>query len=201
MFLSTTEAVSQTSAKSDYTPEEYLELEETAQEKHEYRNGSIVAMTGGTTNHNEIAGNLYNSLKSALKGQSYRIFIGDVRLWIPLHRQYTYPDLMIVEGTPLYDGKGTTTITNPSLIVEVLSKSTQDYDRGTKFTYYRSIHQFQEYVLISQYSFYIERFSKNSDGQWLLTEIEGEDKILSLASIDFQISLKDLYENVDFSEN
>lgn len=116
-----------------YTPEEYLELEEKAEFKNEYRDGEIVAMTGGTTNHNEIAGNLYAHLKFGLRSKNYRVYIGDVRVWIPRYRQYTYPDVMVIEGEPIYTEKGTTTVMNPSLIAEVLSPSTQNYDQGDKF--------------------------------------------------------------------
>jgi Uma2 family endonuclease len=87
--------------KKVYTPQEYLALEENAEDKHEYRNGEIVAMAGGTTNHNEIVTNLCTALKVALKGQHYRVFIGDVRLWIPRYNQYTYPDLMVITGEPI----------------------------------------------------------------------------------------------------
>ena len=122
-----------------YTPEEYLELEEKADYKSEYRDGEIVSMTGGTTHHNELAGNLYTHLKLDLRKQNYKVYMGDVRLWIPRYRQHTYPDVMLIQGQPVYHGKGTTTLTNPQLIAEVLSKSTQNYDQGDKFTYYRSI--------------------------------------------------------------
>jgi Uma2 family endonuclease len=187
--------------KQYYTPEEYLALEEKAEYKHEYIDGKIVAMTGGTTNHNEIAGNFYANLKFALKGQNYRIFIGDVKLWIPQYRQYTYPDVMIIEGEPIYQGKGTTTVTNPSIIVEVLSASTQDYDRGTKFTYYRSIPELKEYILINQYQYSIEKFTKKEEDQWFLSEEQGEDAILTLPTVNLQVTFTDIYERVKFEDN
>ncbi|WP_204105963.1 MULTISPECIES: Uma2 family endonuclease, partial [Spirulina sp. CCY15215] len=121
-----------------YTPEEYLALEEQAEFKSEYRDGEIVPMTGGTTNHNELAGNFYAYLKFFLKKKPYRVYMGDVKLWIPSYRQYTYPDIMVIQGKPIYTGKSKTTVMNPMLMVEVLSKSTQNYDRGDKFEYYRS---------------------------------------------------------------
>jgi Uma2 family endonuclease len=188
-------------AEKHYTPEEYLALEEKAEYKHEYRNGEIVAMTGGTINHNQIAGNIYANLKFALKGQKYQVFIGDVRLWIPRYNQYTYPDLMVISGEPIYHQKGNTTITNPLLIMEVLSQSTQDYDRGTKFNYYRSIPELREYILIDQYSFKIEQFSKNNQGQWMLTEYETEEDTLSLESLNLQLNITDIYEQVKFENN
>ena len=181
-----------------YTPEEYLALEEVAEYKSEYHDGEIIPVTGGTTNHNEIAGNFYSHFKFAFRGQNYRIYMGDVRLWIPRYRRYTYPDVMVIQGAPVYEGAGTTTVTNPSLIVEVLSKSTTNYDQGDKFRYYRSMAEFREYILIDQYSFHIEQFSKNIAGKWVLTEYEGEDSLLVLDSIKFQISLNEVYQRVDF---
>ncbi|GAB1544724.1 hypothetical protein NUACC21_74000 [Scytonema sp. NUACC21] len=120
----------QLQTKKIFTPEEYLELEEKAEYKSEYRDGEIVPMAGGTTNHNEIAGNLYSNLKVSLKGRDYRVYIGDVRLWIPRYRQYTYPDIMVIQGQPVYTGTSTTTVMNPSFIAEVLSTSTKNYDQG-----------------------------------------------------------------------
>ena len=185
--------------KRYYSIEEYLALEEVAEYKNEYRNGEIVPMTGTTTNHNKIVMTLGAHLTFALIDQNYDVYGGDVRLWIPRYRQYTYPDLMIISGDPIYEGTNQTTVTNPFLIVEVLSKSTQDYDRGTKFNYYRSIPQMQEYILIDQYQFLVEQFAKNGDGKWVLTEYEGENLTLSLQSINFQISLKDIYKKINFA--
>ncbi len=186
--------------KRHYTPEEYLELEAAADYKSEYQNGEIVPMTGGTTNHNKLAGNFYAYSKFALKGQKYDIYIGDVRLWIPRHRQYTYPDVMIIQGKPIYTGTSTTTVTNPLLIVEVLSKSTKNYDQGDKFFYYRSIPEFQEYILIDQTRYHVMQHTKTNEGKWLLTEHESADATLELSSINLQISLTDIYEQVNFEE-
>ena len=187
--------------KRYYTPEEYLELEEKAEYKSEYRDGEIVPMTGGTTNHNEIAGNFYANLKFALKGQKYRVYMADVRLWLPRYRQHTYPDVMVIQGQPVYTGTNTTTVMNPCLIAEVLSKSTKNYDQGDKFLYYRSIPEFKEYILIDQYQYHVMQYVKTADSQWLFTEIEGESTTLSLQTIDFQIQLSDLYEQVNFADS
>ncbi len=181
-----------------YTPEEYLELEKNAEYKHEYRNGEIIPMTGGTTNHNKIAVNFSFYFKLAKRGENYEIFIGDVRLWVEDYQLYTYPDVMVIAGEIIYHGTGTTTVTNPLLIVEVLSKSTKDYDRGDKFKYYRSIPSLREYIMVDQYGFHIEQFAKNSEGKWVLTEYDSEAVELQLESIDFQIGLKDIYEGVNF---
>ena len=187
--------------KRFYTPEEYLELEEQAKFKSEYRDGEIILRTGGTTNHNQIALNLASSLKIATKKQDFRIYIADVRLWIPKYRQHTYPDVMLIEGQPVYTGNNTTTVMNPSLIAEVLSKSTQNYDQGNKFLYYRSIPEFKEYILIDQYQYHVMHYVKTADGKWIFDEIEGESALFFLETVDFQLTLSDLYEQVDFVAN
>jgi Uma2 family endonuclease len=189
------------SPKRYYTPEEYLALEEAAKYKSEYRDGEIIPIVGLTTNHNEITGNFYANLKFGLKGQNYDTYIGDVRLWIPRYRQYTYPDVMVIEGEPLYTETGTTTVMNPLLIVEVLSKSTKNYDQGDKFLYYRSIPEFKEYILIDQARYYVMQYSKTLEGKWLLTEYESQEAVLEFSSIRFQISLNDIYDRVNFTES
>ncbi|NEP82706.1 MAG: Uma2 family endonuclease, partial [Okeania sp. SIO3B3] len=111
---------------------------------------------------------------------------------------YTYPDVMVTTTPVIYAEGRRDTITNPQIIVEVLSRSTESYDRGQKFEYYRRVNSFQEYILIDQYRYYVEQFSKTEDGKWLLSEYEGDESILSLSSVEFQISLSDIYENVEF---
>jgi Uma2 family endonuclease len=184
-----------------YTPEEYLELEEKADYKNEYRDGEIISMTGGTTNHNKLALNLATGLNVALNDLDYEIYIGDVKLWIPRYREFTYPNVMVIEGQPVYYSTNTTIVTNPVLIVEVLSKSTKDYDRGDKFLYYRSIPEFKEYILIDQTKYYVMQYVKTSENQWILTEYETEDALINLSSINVELSLKQLYKKVNFSEN
>ena len=184
--------------KRYYTPEEYLTLEEKAIDRHEYRDGEIILMMGGTTNHNQIAGNFYKRFPLNIQNQNYYVYMNDARLWIAQYRLYTYPDVMVIKGKPLYEGTGTINVTNPSLIVEVLSKSTRDYDCTDKFRYYRSIPEFQEYILIDQYRFYMAQYFKQKDGQWLFNDYQGGEAILQLASVDFEISFQDLYERVDF---
>ncbi|MEM9543841.1 MAG: Uma2 family endonuclease [Cyanobacteria bacterium P01_E01_bin.42] len=181
-----------------YTPEEYLELEKKADYRSEYRDGRILPMAGGTTNHNRLTLDFCTFLNLALRQQNAEIFSGDVRLWITDFRQYTYPDAMVVKGKPIYEGKGKTTIVNPAVIVEVLSSSTRNYDQGDKFDYYRSIPEFEEYILIDQYRFYIKQFVKNRAGKWVLTEYTGEDSVLVLESVEFQVELRELYARVDF---
>ncbi|MDB9513141.1 Uma2 family endonuclease [Kamptonema animale CS-326] len=184
--------------KRYYTPEEYLALEEAAIDKSEYHDGEIVPMTGGTTNHNSIIINLIANLKFSLRGKDYTLFTSDVRLWIPLTRRYVYPDIMVIQGEPVYQENNKTIVTNPLVIIEILSNSTQDYDRGGKFLAYRSIPEFREYILIDQYSYHIEQFAKNSNRKWELTEYDSEESVLILESVEFQIPLKEIYERINF---
>ncbi|WP_342597127.1 Uma2 family endonuclease [Cyanobacterium aponinum UTEX 3222] len=187
--------------KNYYSVEEYFELEETAEYKSEYHDGEIIPMTGGTTNHNKIAGNFYFNFKSAFRRQNYDIYINDVRLSIPHQRRYTYPDIMIIKDKPIYEGDKQTTVTNPLIIIEVLSNSTENYDKGEKFKSYRSIKSFQEYILIDQYSFSVEQFIKESEGEWKFKEYLGENQVLKLGKIDFELSFSDIYEGVNFVES
>jgi Uma2 family endonuclease len=191
--------VMQATERRYYTPEEYLELEIPSETRNEYINGEIIPMPGGTPVHNQIVGNLYAHLNFALKRQAYRAFVTDQRLWIPQKKIYTYPDVMITPREfQLQEGRKDT-IVNPIAIAEVLSKSTRDYDHGEKFSAYRTIPSFQEYLLIDQYSIHVEHYSKASANQWLLSEYEDPNVVLSFTSFEFQISLKDLYDEVDFN--
>lgn len=182
-----------------YSPEEYLELEAQAEFRSEYRNGEIVPMAGGTTNHNEIVTNLCVALKPPLRAKGYRLFTENVRVWIERYRVYIYPDVMVIPGEPLYYGAGTSTVTNPSLIVEVASKSTKNYDQGDKFDYYRSLPSFQEYLLVEQYRWRVLQYLRQDSGQWLLSDYEAEGDVVTLASLELPLPLSDIYAGVDFS--
>ncbi|MEH2282490.1 MAG: Uma2 family endonuclease [Nostoc sp.] len=181
-----------------YTPEEYLELEEAADYKSEYIDGQIIPMAGGTVNHNQIALNLSTELNFAFKKQNYRVFMGDIRLWILQKRTYTYPDVMILAGEPEFFNNRKDIILNPQIIVEVLSKSTKGYDREDKFQAYRTISTFQEYLLIDQTRIHVEQFSKTGKKQWTLREYDEEDEAIALVTVPFEISLQDLYNKVKF---
>jgi Uma2 family endonuclease len=181
-----------------YTPEEYLEFEINSPERHEYINGEIIPMTGGLPNHNLIIGNLYAALNFLLKREPYFVFVTDQRVWIPKQRIHTYPDIMVVEGALQLQTGRKDTITNPLLIVEVLSKSTQIYDQRKKFKFYRTIPSFQEYILIDQYSIHIEQYYKTESNQWIFSEKDGEESILKFNKIPFEIVLADIYDKVDF---
>lgn len=181
-----------------YSAEEYLALEETAEFRSEYYNGQIFPMAGGTPNHNRIAVNLGSALNVALADQDYDVFISDMRLWIPRVGLYTYPDVMVVAGELAFAEGRKDTITNPLLIVEVLSDSTKNYDRGEKFEFYRTLPSFQEYLLIDQYKIHVEHFSKTESNQWLLSEFEDINMRISLSSVPLEIQLLTIYKKVLF---
>jgi Uma2 family endonuclease len=182
-----------------YSTEEYLSLEETAETRNEYINGEIIPMPGGTTNHNQLAINFCRAFPLTINDQDYYTYINDVKLWIEEYRIYTYPDIMIIEGQPIYQSDNSTVVTNPKVIIEVLSDSTKNYDRTDKFRFYRSLPTLQEYFLISQSSYYVEQFVKQDDQQWLFKAIDGENNSITFSTIDFSIALKTLYHRVIFS--
>jgi Uma2 family endonuclease len=189
----------QTLEQRTYSREEYLEFETAAEERHEYVNGEIRPMTGGTPDHNELAINLATLLKSALRGKPYRIFAADQRLWIPDRNLYTYPDLMVVEKPLQLQTGRTDTVINPCFIAEVLSKSTQDHDHGEKFSAYRTVESFREYLLIDQYSIHVEHYVKTAANQWLLSEYDDPQASLSLRAFAAQIDIIALYENIEIA--
>ena len=190
--------ISQPIKQKKYTRQDYLDFEVTSEERHEYIDGEIRKMVGGTPNHNRIIGNIFLSFKLALKGKKYDIFLSEQRLWIPEKNIYTYPDLMIIQGEIQLQAGQKDTITNPCLITEVLSNSTQSYDRNEKFKFYRSLPSFQEYVLIDQYSPQVEHYRKTDTNQWLFTEYQGLDSILTLGVGAMTIPLADIYDQVTF---
>lgn len=181
-----------------YTLDEYRQLEETAEFRSEYRDGEIVSMTGGTINHNRIAVNICTFLTFALRGKNAEPFMSDLRLWIPRYRRGTYPDVMVITRQPVFNEGRNDEVVNPVLIVEVLSQSTEDFDRENKFRFYRSIPELREYVLVDQYEFLVEQYIKNEAGQWLFQEYEGEAITVFFASVGVQMSMSDIYEAVIF---
>lgn len=179
--------------------EEYLAFERASAEKHEYRDGEIVAMVGASYAHNLIAMNIGASLHTRLRGKPCRVLPSDLRVQIPGKRFYTYPDLTVTCGQPHFSDDPQDTLLNPQIIVEVLSPSTEAYDRGMKFRHYRSIESLQEYVLIEQVSQRIEHFVRQANDLWLLSDATGPDATLHLPTIDCTIPLSEIYEEVVFA--
>jgi Uma2 family endonuclease len=186
-----------TAALTYYTPEEYLALERHSEFKSEYIDGRIVAMTGASAPHNRIAGGVYAELRARFRDRSCEAFIGDVRVQVERNRRYTYPDVVAVCEEPEYLDGVLDTLTNPALIVEVLSPSTEAYDRGEKFQHYRTIETLQEYVLVAQDQPLVERFVRHAEF-WQLGTVSGLDASLELTSVGCTIPLREIYENVEF---
>lgn len=180
-----------------YSPEEYLALEETADFRSEYYNGQIFSIASGSLNHNRIGGNLVAALNLFLT-DDYDVFTSNMRLWVPQAGLYTYPDVLVVAGALEFAEGRKDTITNPKLIVEVLSDSTKNYDRGEKFEFYRTIASFQEYLLVDQAKIHLEHYTKTAHNQWLLTDYNDLDAELTCVAIPFRISLSAIYKKVIF---
>jgi Uma2 family endonuclease len=186
-----------TAALTHYTPEEYLALERHAEFKSEYIDGRIVAMTGATIPHNAIAGRVYVALYTRLRGGPCQVFVSDLRVQIANGRRYTYPDLVACCGEPKTVDGVLDTLTNPALIVEVLSPSTEAYDRGEKFQHYQTIESLQEYVLVAQDRVSVERFVRQGKF-WILATFSDLDEEVELTSVGCAIPLREIYENVEF---
>ncbi|MGH9943781.1 MAG: Uma2 family endonuclease [Pyrinomonadaceae bacterium] len=183
-------------AKTYITPEEYLALERQAEYKSEYYDGEIFAMTGASRQHNLITLNIGAELRDQLKGRACETYQSDMRVHVPATGLYTYPDVVVVCGEPQLEDEHFDTLLNPILIVEVLSKSTARYDRASKFTDYRSIPSFAEYLLVAQDVCRVEQFTKQRDGRWLLTDFCSLDDVILLDSIQCSLSLKEIYDKV-----
>jgi Uma2 family endonuclease len=185
-------------AKKLYTPEEYLVLEERAEQRSEYYDGEIFAMAGDSANHNQIVINLAIALESAFEKKPCRVFATDMRLLVTKSGLYTYPDVMVVCGKLEFVPGRNDTVTNPILIVEVLSESTQGYDRTTKFRFYRQIPSLQEYVLIDQARAYVECFRKMEGGRWVFEAYDQLEDSVALQSLDLKIPLARIYNKVEW---
>jgi len=186
--------------KRKLTPEEYLEIERKAEYKSEYFDGEIYAMSGAKRNHNKAATNVSGLIWQHLKGKDCESYSNDMRVFVPKTGLYTYPDVVVVCGEPKFQDKVFDTLLNPTLLVEVLSETTESYDRGKKFQHYRSIESLEEYVLVSQDEARIEKYVKRGDSFWLLSEAVGLDSEIEFASIECRISLAEVYDKIDFSD-
>jgi Uma2 family endonuclease len=183
-------------SKPYLTPQEYLAVERAAQERSEYADGVMVGMTGGNRNHNLIVGNVFGELRQQLKGQPCEVYASDLRVRVAETGLYTYPDVVVVRGEPRFEDEYVDTLLNPTLIVEVLSPSTESYDRGKKFEHYRTLGSLAEYLLVAQDEPRIERFLRQEGGLWLFGEAAGLDASLLLPSIGCELRLAEVYDKV-----
>lgn len=178
------------------TPEEYLAIERQAEFKNEYIDGVMYAMAGGSPEHSLVSANVTGELHFQLKKSACRVFNSDQRVRVPSKRKYLYPDVTVVCDQPQFADDEKDVLLNPLLIVEVLSDSTEKYDRRRKFFYYQEIESFREYLLVDQNSPLIQHFIKQPDGGWLCTRIEGLDKTITFSTINCSIALSDIYAKV-----
>jgi len=178
------------------SPAEYLVRDRKAEFKSEYFRGEMFAMAGGTPNHSLLTANFIREAGNFLKGRPCVVYSSDLRVKVAATGLYTYPDASIVCGPLEYDDDARDTIMNPAVVVEVLSESTEKYDRGRKASHYRQIESLKELILISQEDCNVERFVRQETGGWLLLQETNRDKMLPIESIGISISMAEVYRNV-----
>ena len=181
-----------------FTPEEYVVLENQSEIKHEYHAGRMYAMSGASMPHNELQMNLYREVSTKLKGSSCKSYPSDLRIWIEGDGSMTYPDLSIFCATPTSVKGLSNSFVNPICIIEVLSPSTESYDRGKKFDIYRQISTLQEYVLIAQSEPAVDLFRRQANGNWDYVPLRGVNAVLELTSASIQIPLSEIYFGITF---
>jgi len=179
------------------TPDEYLDRERRRDYRSEYYAGQVFALAGGSRSHNLIVTNVIAELRNQLRRHPCRVYPNDMRVKVPQTGLYTYPDVVVTCGQDTFDDQQQDTLLNPTLIVEVLSKSTENFDRGRKFKLYRTLDSLAEYILISQHAHHIEHYVRQPDQQWLLSEADDLQATIHLPVIDCTLLLADVYEKVD----
>jgi len=180
------------------SPEEYLRRERQAEHKSEYLNGEIFAMGGASEAHNLIAGNIFGELRPQLRERPCRAYISDMRVKVRSNGLYTYPDVVVVCGEPEFEDEEVDTLLNPTILIEVLSRSTERYDRIAKTSYYRTMDSLSEHMLVAQDEIRLEQYVRQPNGQWLLSEYVTLDAVVTLPSIDCTLRLSDVYDRITF---
>lgn len=182
-----------------YTLEEYFALELASEEKYEFWNGEVFCMSGVSLAHSQIEGNLMSGLRTQLDAHRCRVFPANLRIKVPAYPPYRYPDLTALCGQPEIERMGgVDMLVNPALIVEVLSSSTEAFDRGDKFTYYKSIASFSEYILVAQHRPHVSQFVRQENGVWSFMEFNDLAESVRCASVPCVLSLNEIYRDVVF---
>jgi Uma2 family endonuclease len=187
-----------TAPKRRYTEAEYLAIERDVEAKHEYYRGEMFAMSGASRQHNQLTFNLALCLGQQLANRKCIAYTNDMRVKVESTTLYTDPDAVITCHEPRFLDKEVDTLLNPQVIIEVLSDSTEKYDRGKKFEHYRTIPSLREYVLISQDRAHVDRFSLNEQGQWVLSDATGLEAVVELSAVDCRLPLAEVYAKVEF---
>jgi Uma2 family endonuclease len=185
-----------TQARQHLTPWEYLARERQAEAKSEYFNGEVFAMSGASRKHNLICVNIAASLHQQLQQRPCEVYVGDMRVKVNQIGLYTYPDVVVACGAPQFEDAELDTLLNPIVIIEVLSASTEDYDRGRKFEHYRTLPSLQEYVLVAQDSPHLTHYVRQADDTWVLSDIVLEKATLMLPSIQCHLLMRDVYAKI-----
>ncbi|HEX9995737.1 MAG TPA: Uma2 family endonuclease [Abditibacterium sp.] len=180
--------------------EEYRDGEEISLAKHEWLDGEVFAMAGGTYNHSTLCGNIHVATQNALKGRPCKARNSEQRIKAESNGQETYPDAVIFCPLSRFVGKGNSTLLTPKVIFEVLSESTEKYDRTGKFTLYKTIETFEEYVLVEQDRVWVDHFRRDANGNWIHRSYISRSDILVLSSVEIEISLEDIYDELDVPE-
>ena len=188
--------MSSVAAQTYLTPEEYLAFERKATTKHEYLNGQIVAMSGASFAHNFITVNIATHLNIQLMDGECRVATSDMRVKVTEIDSYFYPDVVVVCGEPVPEDNIFDTLLNPTVIVEVLSPTTETYDKGEKFEHYQQITSLKDYILISQDKVHVEHY-RRQENEWLQTEFAELEDVLSLRSVGCELRLQDIYRRVE----
>jgi Uma2 family endonuclease len=178
------------------TPEEYLALERKADYKSEYLHGEIFAMTGASRKHNLITVNILREVSHQLRGKPCEVYPSEMRVKVAASGLYTYPDVVVVGGEPQFEDDYLDTLLNPTVLFEVLSKTTERYDRIAKSGYYRAIDSLAEHLLVAQDEIRVEQYVKQVDGQWALTEISTIEGTVDLQSIGCSLAVGEIYDKV-----
>ena len=192
--------MSSAAAQSHLTPEEYLAQERKATIKSEYLNGQMYAMSGASRAHNLICLNIGGELRTQLKERACEVYVNDMRVRVSAAGLYTYPDVLVVCEEPRFEDDSFDILLNPTALFEVLSPSTEAYDRGAKFGYNRQLDSMQEYTLVSQELMRVEHYLRHNE-QWILTEFSSPDDVVRLTSIDCELPLREIYDRVEFLPN
>jgi Uma2 family endonuclease len=180
------------------TPAEYLALERASECKSEYVNGEMRAMTGASRRHNLIVTNILASLHQQLRKRNCEVYPSDMRVKVPSTGRYTYPDIIVVCGKPQFEDQYRDTLLNPMLIVEVLSDSTESYDRGDKFENFRTIASLSDYLLVAQHRIHVEHYVRQTGDTWLLSDYNRPDQVVDIQNWQCQLLLEDVYEKIEF---
>jgi Uma2 family endonuclease len=186
--------------KSYVSPEEYLRLERQAEYKSEYLNGEIFAMSGASREHNLVAGNIFGELRQQFKDRPCEAYMSDMRVKVTATGLYTYPDVIAICGEARFEDAQVDTLLNPTLLVEVVSQSTERYDRIAKSSYYRTLDSLAEHLLVAQDEVRLEQYVKQTNGQWLQFEHTTLDSLADLTSIGCARALRDIYDKVSLGK-